>query len=99
MFKHHTSHIKWDENTVTWNTQPTTTNVNEATIPASTSRWNYDVSVNVTSLVETMLENRGGKNDGFMLRFTDESVYKSMEFYTSEASDATKRPKLVVTYR
>ena len=89
----------WDENTVTWNTQPTTTSIGQDTIPASNSQWNYDVCIDVTNLVRTMLVNNGGTNYGFMLRLAHESVYKSMGFYSSEASDKTKRPKLVVIYR
>jgi len=89
----------WDENIVTWKTQPTITTIGQEKITASTSQWNYDVKVDVTSLIKTMLVNDGGTNYGFRLRLADESAYRSMGFYTSEASDRTKRPKLVVTYK
>lgn len=87
----------WDENSVTWNTQPNTTVINESLIPPSTSQWNYNASVDVTNIVETMVKN--SSNNGFLLKLTSEEVYRSMGFCSSEYSDASKHPKLIVVYK
>ena len=88
---------KWDENTVTWNTIPSTTVVKESLIPPSTLQWNYNASVDVTKIVDDLVQ-KPTKNFGFMLSFTNELVYRSMGFYSSETTNAAKRPKLVITY-
>lgn len=88
----------WDENSVTWNTQPSYTAANKSEIPPSTSQWNYNASVEVTKMVKYFVSNPS-KNYGFMLSLANESPYHSIGFYSSEYSKAKRRPKLVVIYR
>lgn len=86
----------WSENSVTWDSQPTTTNSNQVTIPGSTSTaQNY--TLNVTSLVQDMYANT---NYGFMLKMQDEiNYYKSLMFASSDnTNSATKCPMLIVSY-
>lgn len=87
----------WDENTVTWNTQPDFIKKGGAIIPTSTAHWNYDVDINVSKMVAAMVA-EPAKNYGFMIRIPDETYYKSMVFASSDDSIPARRPKLVVTY-
>jgi hypothetical protein len=88
----------WDENSVTWNTRPSTTVEAESLIPPSKSQWNNNTSVDVTKMVRYFVNN-SSVNYGFMLSFTNENIYRSMGFCSSENSDASKRPKLVILYK
>ena len=85
----------WDENTVTWNNQPTTTTVNQVTVPQSTS-GNQDYTLDVTALVQDMVNNPSG-NYGFMLRLQTEVYYRALIFASSDCADPTKWPKLIIT--
>lgn len=85
----------WDENTVTWNTQPSSTTTNQAALPGSTSQWNYDViDLNVTALVQDIINQPVASRFGFMIKLQNESIYKSLIFASSDYSVAAKRPKL-----
>jgi len=87
----------WDETTITWNTKPATTENNKVAVPASTDQWNYDViNLDVTAMVEDMVTNN--KNYGFCLQQQTETYYRSISFCSSRATDASKRPKLVIEY-
>lgn len=88
----------WYENTVTWNNQPLVTEKNRAVVSPSTSQWSYDVAVDVTKLAQPIVQNPQ-KNYGFRINLQSETIYRSMLFYTSEANDKSKRPKLVVIYQ
>ncbi len=87
----------WQENTVTWNTQPTTTSTNRVSIPGSTSGTQNYININVKTLVQKMI-NDPSQNFGFMLKLQSESVYKKLVFASSDHANASLRPKLVVTY-
>jgi hypothetical protein len=86
----------WEETTVTWTNKPATTDVNQVSIDASTSQWNYNVEVDVTGMVKDMVSNN--QNYGFCMQLKTEQIYRSLIFSSSEATDPTKRPKLVVEY-
>lgn len=88
----------WDENSVTWNTQPSFTSVNKSEIPPSKSQWNYNTSVEVTKMVRYFVNNPS-RNYGFMLSLANETPYHAMGFYTSEYTITNRRPKLVVVYK
>jgi hypothetical protein len=87
----------WDESTVTWNSKPSTTVTGEGLIPPSTKQWNNNSSVDVSQIVKTFVK-EPAKNYGFMLQLNNENIYHSFGFYSSECSNATQRPKLVIIY-
>jgi len=90
----------WDEQTVTWNTQPTATTVNQITIPQSTSQWNWnftDNSNNLVAMVQDMVTHPA-TNFGFMLKLETEAYYRSMFFASSDHSNPALWPELTVTY-
>lgn len=86
----------WEEQTVIWATQPSTTSADEVVIPATTSPTQDVLDVDVTQLVIAMIENG---NFGFMLRLQDESYYRRMVFASSDHPNRDLHPKLVVTHQ
>lgn len=86
----------WKEGTITWNNKPNSTTIDQATLPASTSQWNYNASTDVTAIVKTMRSL--GKNFGFCMKHVTEEPYRVVIFSSSESTDVTLRPRLVVKY-
>lgn len=89
----------WNENTVTWNTQPSTTTANQFIIPQSTSEYNWNYSNSSSELVAMVQNMVSGNNYGFMLRLQIEQHYRNMVFASSDHPDASLHPELEVTYR
>lgn len=87
----------WDEQTVTWNTQPNTTNLNQVALPQSTSPTQNYINVDVTTLVDDMLQNIGSSY-GFMFQLQTEQYYRRLNFCSSDYSVANLRPKLEIEY-
>jgi gliding motility-associated-like protein len=84
----------WGINTITWNNQPTTTNTNQVSHPATTSS-SQDFALNVTNLVADMM---ASGNHGFQLKLNTESPFRAIICGSSEVTDPTNRPKLKVIY-
>lgn len=87
----------WEQNTVTWETQPTTTEENQVLIPETSSDQEDKLNMDVTSLVSNMVQTTSD-NHGFMLKLQTENHYRRVTFASSNFTDETKHPKLEVTY-
>ncbi len=87
----------WTESGVTWNNQPTTTTVNQDTLAQSTSTTQNYPSIDVRNLVIDMINNPS-TSFGFMMKLITESTYRSMVLSSSDNSDSTKWPRLVIVY-
>lgn len=88
----------WDEATITWANKPGVSEEYKVEIPATTSQWDFNVTnLDVTELVQIMVSTK--TNYGFWLGLQQEALYKNVNFSSSEATDPTKRPKLVVVYK
>ena len=90
----------WNEQTVTWNTQPTTTTINQITIPQTNLQWNWnftDSSANLATTVQDWVSNPAA-NFGFMIRLETESTYRIIQLAFSDHSNATLHPELTVVY-
>ena len=87
----------WDEATVTWNTQPTTTTQNHVALPASTSATENYTDIDVKNLLQDMVNNPLN-SFGFMFKLQNESYYRRMNFCSSDNTTPNLRPKLVITY-
>ena len=90
----------WNEQTVTWNTRPSTTTTNQITISSSTSQWNWNFSTNHSNLVamiQDMVTNPS-TNFGFMIRLETETIYRSLLFASSDHSNNLLWPELTVSY-
>jgi len=88
----------WLESSVNWWNAPGFEPALSAPIPVTTTQWNGSVSVDVTNLVQEIM-NGGGINNGFYLKLDNEVHYRSQVYATSEYPDAALRPILVVEYK
>jgi hypothetical protein len=88
---------EWQEDSVTWNTQPPVTEENRALIPQSDSTMQNYIGIDVTDLVRDCY-NHPEESFGLMLRLVEEEGYRRMFFASSDIPDPAKRPKLEVYY-
>ncbi|GEO07384.1 hypothetical protein AAE02nite_50480 [Adhaeribacter aerolatus] len=87
----------WVENSVTWNNQPATTTVNQVVLHASTSNVQNYINVDVTRLIQDMI-NQPQNNFGFMLRLETEELYRCLLFASSDNMNSALHPKLEIVY-
>ena len=93
----------WDENVVTWNTQPNTdpNPGNWAPIGLTSARWGFLQSIDVTNIVQQIVTEQGTDayaNNGFLLQLQTEVYYRSQCYSSSDGSDSTLWPELIVKY-
>ncbi|MBE7173531.1 MAG: DNRLRE domain-containing protein [Williamsia sp.] len=87
----------WSASSITWFNQPAVSTSNQITI-ATTPQSVYDLNVDVTEMVGSMIKNNS--NYGFMLRLQNEQYYNSRIFISSfNTTYNTKHPKLVIQYK
>ncbi len=89
---------EWDERDVTWVTQPTVDNSNQALLPCSrTPNENY--SVDIFDFV-TNWHSLDSENYGLLLKLREENYYRSMNFYSSSTDNTyTNFPNVIIQYR
>jgi hypothetical protein len=87
----------WNENTVTWNTQPSISNIDSVSVSKSILTTQSYPDIDVTKLVQDMI-NHPNTNYGFMLKLNEEFPYKLVIMASSDYPINSKRPKLVVYY-
>ena len=87
----------WSETAITWNNKPSTTEVNQQTITRSTSNTQDYLDLNVTALVQDMVDS-SSNSYGFMLKMLNEVTFKGLTFASSEHPDTNLHPKLEITY-
>lgn len=87
----------WDQTTVTWDNQPTTTSSGEQNI-----LWfhpNVKIQLNITSWVESWLADPSS-NFGFMLELSGEETEETkMSFYSSNSLIPENHPKIVLNLK
>jgi len=86
----------WEENGVTWNKQPKTTEANQVYIPPFIRNVNF-IEVDVTGLFVTTAANLL-PNYGMMFKLYPEQKFKGFRFASSDFSVATMRPGLTIQY-
>lgn len=83
----------WDESTITWTTKPEGTLIAKEEFPeASASKW---YSVDITPTVKEWCSN--GDNYGLLINTSQNDV--SANFKSSDNSEESLRPKLIVRYK
>ncbi|MEO8761131.1 MAG: DNRLRE domain-containing protein [Bacteroidia bacterium] len=87
----------WQENTVTWNNQPTTTTTNQVIVPQSTSTSQNYPSINIANFVQSWVTTPSA-NNGMMLDLQTEATYRSLVLCSSDYPHAGQHPKLEVCY-
>ncbi len=85
----------WNEHTVTWASQPSTTTYHQVITPASSDPYQNYV-INVTNLVQDMIK-YPATGHGFMFRLVTEEMYRMVNFASSDHPDTSLHPKLVIT--
>ncbi len=86
----------WQEDSVYWNNQPTSTNVNEVVLPIDTNP-HQDYTSDVTLLIQDMINNPL-TSFGFMLKLQTETPYRCLLFASSDHPNPALHPKLEITY-
>lgn len=88
---------EWDEDVVTWNTQPETTTENAVELPVSTSVDEDYLNIDVTSLVQDMIDDPDNSY-GFEIKLITESPSRGLAFCSSDYFDSSKYPTLKISY-
>lgn len=88
----------WNEFSVTWNTQPTVSALNETILNQSTTPNQDYLNINVTALVQDMVDNPNS-SFGFRLELVNEVATANLSFCSSEFSNTAKQPTLLLEYR
>jgi hypothetical protein len=87
----------WSPSTISWNNQPSSTAINQVSLPATTSNFQNDVNIDVSNLVRDMLVNG---NFGFSIKLQNENnVYNIRQYASSYNTHTDKVPKLVINYK
>jgi len=87
----------WDQNIVTWNTQPTTTTLNSVSLAQSSSTTEDYLNIDVSTLINDII-NDPSNSFGIMLKLQTEVEYRKMFFASSDHTDSNIHPYLVVCY-
>ncbi len=86
----------WTAATINWFTQPPVSTSDQISIAHTTLNFLDLTDVDVKNMVASMVS---GNNYGFMIRLQNESIYNIRDFCSSRYSNASKHPKLVITYQ
>ncbi|CAF1334616.1 unnamed protein product [Adineta ricciae] len=95
---------EWDANTVTWMTQPSTTDTNAAVIPSTEATFPgtsantklYNFTIDITSLVHDIQSSGPGNNHGVMFQMKTEEKYRAMVFCSFNHPDIQRHPQIVM---
>ncbi len=86
----------WTNATVTWQNQPGTDVASQVVIPHTNLTFLDLIDIDVKNLVAPMVSSN---NYGFKIRLQNEVIYNIRLFSSSRFTDASKHPKLVITYQ
>jgi hypothetical protein len=84
----------WSPTTTNFNNQPAWDSAGAVHVPQTNLNF-LNLSLDVTTMVNNMIVNG---NNGFVMRLNTEQIYNSRIFCSSNYSDSTRHPYLVVTY-
>jgi MoxR-like ATPase len=87
----------WQENTITWNTQPQATTINQVSVPTTTCGNQNLTKINVTNLVQDLIKDRQN-SFGFLLKLQNETPYKILLLASNQHQNIDLRPQLEVNY-
>lgn len=86
----------WNPATITWQNQPGTDLASQVIIPQTNQAFMDLIDIDVKNLVAPMT---AINNYGFKIRLQNEVFYNIRLFSSSRFTDASKHPKLVITYQ
>jgi hypothetical protein len=88
----------WDENSVTWDNQPSTIAVGTKTIQSDGNGKVDKPNIDITELVQLMINNPDG-NNGIKISQLVERTYRSSFFASTENELTDKRPILKIEFK
>lgn len=89
---------EWQEETVTWNNQPSVTTEDQVYLPASTQPHQDYTNIDVTELIRKMYDEPQNYH-GFLFRLITEEYYRCLVFASGDyMDDPALRPKLEIIY-
>jgi hypothetical protein len=86
----------WEENQVTWNKQPKTTEVNQVFITPFIRNVNF-IEVDITKLIVIPTAN-ALPNHGLLFKLSSNEKFKGFRFASSDYPDSLMRPRLSIQY-
>lgn len=86
----------WTAATMNWLTQPPVSTTDQVSIAHTTQSFLDLTDVDVKNQVSAMVS---GNNYGFMIRLQNETAFNDRDFCGSRYTNASKHPKLVITYQ
>lgn len=86
----------WTASSMNWFTQPSVSTTDQISLPHTSQSFLDLTDIDVKNQVAAMVS---GSNFGFMIRLQNETIYNIRNFCSSRYSDASKHPKLVITYQ
>lgn len=90
---------KWKEDCLIWDNQPLgVATDDQVIIPATADQWEYAPVIDLTSAIGKMIR-KEVPNYGFRIKLVNEQPFAAVNFASSEASDAWRRPTLIVEYK
>ena len=88
----------WDEATVTWNNQPTSSEENQVYLENAQSAIQDYLNIDITATAAGMINNPS-TNHGYVLKLVDEtSTSNKLVFGSSDNANTVLHPKVVVSY-
>jgi len=87
----------WEEATVTWQNQPTSTTVNQVVINASSTGTQDYAEIDATQLIQDMINNKS-TSFGMLFRLEAEDGIKGMYLASSDHTNPVLRPKIEIRY-
>lgn len=91
----------WSEDSVTWNKRPAISYQHQTALQGSKGEketWNYNVAVDVTALVQDMINLPADSSHGFCIRLQKEAYYVNLAFASSEYVNPALRPTLTLVF-
>lgn len=89
---------QWDPATVSWNTQPNYTDLNEVVLAAPDSETQDYLDIDVTEIIRDQVANPE-EGYGIMIRMRETDYYRKLVFAGSAAEDPELRPRLIIQYK
>ena len=87
----------WGENSITWNNQPSTTSIGQASIPQSTSPIQDYTNIDLKNLMQDAVNNPSTYY-GFQMALASEIQFRSMVFASSDHQNSALHPQMRVCY-
>ena len=87
----------WDPTTINWDNQPPVVTSNALFLPRSDGPTQDFVGLDVTELVRDLMAETGSTNNGLRIQLQSESIFRSINFASSDHADPDRHPRLTLS--